>query len=143
VLIGMLVVIPNIRSLGPLNSGPFSVYRETGHWLAQNTGSRDQVLDLTDWSLFFSGRPGYIFANVYEAPTNPNTRWIVVRQPHVEGRWHYSQVIRELIGRREPVALVPPRATSNQVQIRIYDRQRPLPRMAATTDPRDATTRGR
>ena len=83
------------------------------------------MLDLTDWSLFFSNRPGYIFASVYEAPLNPKTRWIVARKPHVEGHWHYSQVLRDRIGDRQPVALVPPDAGPRQVQIRIYDLRAP------------------
>ena len=35
-------------------------------------------------------RPGYHFADVYQAPADPATRWVVVRGPHVEGRWHYT-----------------------------------------------------
>ncbi|HEX3446885.1 MAG TPA: glycosyltransferase family 39 protein [Isosphaeraceae bacterium] len=143
-LIGGAVVFPNIQSQGPPVPGPFSVYRETGHWIAENTTAQDKVLDLTDWSLFFSGRPGYIFANVYEAPADPSTRWLVVRAPHVNGHWHYSEVLRELIAGREPVALVPPKADLNQVQIRIYDRQAPPPPQTATaTSSRDSTTRQR
>jgi 4-amino-4-deoxy-L-arabinose transferase-like glycosyltransferase len=132
VFIGAIVVVPNIRSEGPSTPSPFSVYRETGQWIAENTSSPDKVLDLTDWSLFFSGRPGYIFANVYEAPTDPSTRWLVVRAPHVNGHWHYSEVLRDLIAGREPVALVPAKADPGQVQIRIYDRQAPPPPQTAT-----------
>jgi 4-amino-4-deoxy-L-arabinose transferase-like glycosyltransferase len=121
-VIVLLVAIPDFRAIGTLVAGPFSVYRATGQWIARNALGGDAVLDLTDWSLFFSGRPGYVFAGVYEAATNPRTRWIVVRKPHVDGHWHYSGVIRELIGGREPVALVPPRAEPGQVQILIYDR---------------------
>ncbi len=131
-LILFFVVIPNIRSLGPANAGPFSIYRETGRWIAQNAHDDGMVLDLTDWSLFFSARPGYIFANVYEAPTNPKTRWIVARKPHVEGHWHYSQVLRDLIADRQPIALVPPQAGPNRVQIRIYDLHSPSSQTAAT-----------
>jgi hypothetical protein len=109
------------------------VYQATGEWLAQNTAHDEQVLDLTDWSLYFSGRGGYVFANVYEAAANPSTRWIVVRQPHVEGRWHYSKMVRELIGGRNPVALVPPHVELNEVQIRIYDRRSPAPQTASIT----------
>ena len=46
-----------------------------------------------------------------------------MRGPHVEGRWPYAQVIRELIGGREPVALIPARPAPGQLQVRIYDRQ--------------------
>jgi hypothetical protein len=121
------------------------VYRETGQWIAENTNSPDKVLDLTDWSLFFSGRPGYIFANVYEAPADPRTRWLVVRAPHVKGHWHYSEVLRELIAGREPVALVPAKADPSQVQIRIYDRQAPPPppQTATATSSRESAPRRR
>jgi hypothetical protein len=123
ILIALLIVAPTMRSLGPRNAGPFSVYRAAGDWLIRNTQVGDPVLDLTNWSLFFSQRPGYVFANVYEAAADPETRWIVVRKPHVDGRWHYSDLIRALIGGREPVALFPTQASASQVQIRIYDRR--------------------
>jgi len=117
------IAVPNTHLLGPATPDPFSVYHATAAWLARNTRGHEQVLDLTDWSLYFSQRPGFHFANVYEAPADPNIRWIVVRKPHLVGRWYYSRVLRELIGGREPVALVPPLATPSQMQIRIYDRQ--------------------
>jgi hypothetical protein len=113
--------MPGIRALGAPVPGPFSVYRATGEWIARNAKGDEAVLDLTDWSLFFSGRPGYVFSGVYEASTNPRTRWLVVRKPHVEGHWHYSGVIRDLIGGREPVAFLPARAEPRHVQILIYD----------------------
>ena len=99
-LIALLVVLPDGRMLGPGVPGPFAVYRATGQWIATNTVRGDEVLDLTDWSLFFSGRRGYVFAGVYDAATNPHTRWIVARRPHVDGHWHYSEVLRSLIGGR-------------------------------------------
>jgi 4-amino-4-deoxy-L-arabinose transferase-like glycosyltransferase len=129
------IAIPNMHLLRPVTSDPFSVYHATADWLTQNTRGNEQVLDLTDWSLYFSQRPGYHFANVYEAPADPNTRWIVVRTPHLVGRWYYCQVLREVIGGREPVALIPPLATPNQVQIRIYDRQARTPQEITSSDP--------
>jgi hypothetical protein len=139
----LMIMVLKIQDLGPLNPGPFSVYHATSDWLTCNTRSGERVLDLTGWPLYFSALRGYNFANVYEAPADPATRWIVVRQPHVEGHWYYSQAIRELIGGRAPVAQVPPRATPNQVQILIYDRRAPLPQMAASTNLPDTATRGR
>jgi Dolichyl-phosphate-mannose-protein mannosyltransferase len=136
VVAAILIVILRIHELGPLNPGPYSVYHATSQWLARHTRDNEHVLDLTGWPLYLSRLRGYGFASVYEAPADPSTRWIVVRQPHVEGHWYYSQVIRDLIGGREPVALVPPRATANQVQIMIYDRQAPLPQIAAATKSR-------
>jgi hypothetical protein len=134
----LLLVSLQANEPGPTNAGPFSVYRATGDWLSRHADNNDQVLDLTGWPLFFSGRPGYGFADVYDAPADPRTRWIVVRQPHVAGHWHFSQVLRDMIGGREPVALVPPRATPGQVQIRIYDRQAPQSAMARAPDSRRA-----
>jgi hypothetical protein len=129
------IAIPNTHLLRPVTSDPFLVYHATAEWLIQNTRGNEQVLDLTDWSLYFSQRPGYHFANVYEAPADPNTRWIVVRKPHLVGRWYNSQVLRELIGGREPVALVPSRATPNPRQIRIYDRQARASQTLTSVDP--------
>jgi 4-amino-4-deoxy-L-arabinose transferase-like glycosyltransferase len=129
------IAVPNSHLLGPATPDPFAVYHATADWLVQNTRGNEQVLDLTDWSLYFSQRPGYHFANVYEAPADPNTRWIVVRMPHLAGRWYYSQVLRELIGGREPVALVPARAILNQMQIRIYDRQARASQTITSADP--------
>ena len=43
-----------------------------------------QVLDLTDWSLFFSDQPGYGIGKVEEAAARPETRWVVVRDAHLQ-----------------------------------------------------------
>jgi hypothetical protein len=123
VLIAMVVVIPQFRSLGPFHPGPYSTYHEAGNWVTRSARGGGQVLDLTDWALFFSQRDGYQFADVYQAAADPQTRWVVVSRPHIEGDWPYCRVVRELIGGRKPVALVPTRAGPNQVQIRIYERQ--------------------
>jgi hypothetical protein len=142
-LILFLIVMPNVRPLGPLNAGPYSVYQTAGDWIEAHAEPADQVLDLTDWSLYFSGRSGYLFANVYEAPCDSRTRWIVVRKPHVDGHWYYSQVVRDLIGGREPVVKVPSDAGPNQVQVRIYDRRSAVgdPRASIAASPLGTETR--
>jgi 4-amino-4-deoxy-L-arabinose transferase-like glycosyltransferase len=122
VLLAGVMLAMNWRGMLVENLNPFAVYHAAAGWLAQNVSAAERVLDMTDWSLYFSQRPGYPFADVYKAPGDPATRWIVVRGPHIEGRWPYAQVIRELIGAREPVALIPARAAPGQLQIRIYDR---------------------
>ncbi len=127
-LIAGVVVYPNLRDLGPRNRGPYAVYVDTGSWIAGHADDRDRVLDLTNWSLYFSERPGYSFAQVYEAPADPNLRWVVVRKPHVDGHWQYSHVLRDLIADREPVAMVPARVAADQVQVRIYDLRLPFVR---------------
>jgi 4-amino-4-deoxy-L-arabinose transferase-like glycosyltransferase len=138
--IALAIAAVNLRALGPSNAGSFSAYEETGRWLARNTRASEQVLDLTDWSLFFSRRQGYAFAKVYDGLDDPSTRWIVARKPHIDGHCHYSQVIRELIGDRQPVALIPADARPRQVQVCIYDRQAPLAQAALVSNTRGAAT---
>ncbi len=123
-LIAPLVIVPSVRWLGPAHPGPFAVYYTAGDWLARNTRPDEKVLDLTDWSLFFSEREGYQLADLCKAPEDPRTRWIVVRRPEVEGDWHYRKVIRELLsdGQRA-VAQLPAEAAPGELQISIYDRQ--------------------
>ena len=112
------------RGVQFLASGPFGVYHDAAGWLSRNALAREKVLDMTDWSLYLSGRSGYHFADVYKAPVDPATRWIVVREPHVEGGWPYSNVLRELIGDRVPEAVIPTVRAPGQLQVWIYDRQR-------------------
>jgi 4-amino-4-deoxy-L-arabinose transferase-like glycosyltransferase len=121
-LLACVFLAINARGMEFKNPSPFAVYHTAAGWLARNVKGAEQVLDMTDWSLYFSERPGYPFADVYKAPGDPSTRWIVVRGPHVEGRWPYTHVIRELIGVRKPVALIPARPAPGQLQVRIYDR---------------------
>jgi 4-amino-4-deoxy-L-arabinose transferase-like glycosyltransferase len=122
-LLVLLVLIPQLRALGPFNRDPFGVYHAAARWLRENTRPGDQVLDLNDWPLYVSGLPGRTFAQVYEGAADPNLRWLLVRSPHVAGRGHYNQVIRKLIAGRRPVALLPPDPGPREIQIRIYDCQ--------------------
>ena len=138
-LFGGLVLYPNLQLLGPRNAGPYSVYVETGRWIAGHASEADRVLDLTNWSLYFSERSGYPFAQVYEAPADRSLRWIVVRKPHLEGHFRYCQVLSAMIGDRKPIAVFPEKANPHQVQIRIYDLKSPAP--AITTGPAGATSR--
>ncbi len=134
VLLAFLVVLPNLRALGPPNAGSFSVYHAAGRWIAQHAGPAEGILDLTDWSLYFSQRPGARFGDVYEAGDDPNLRWILARPSQVEGQWPYSQVLRDLIADRAPVAVIPPRAEAGQVQIQVYDRRSAAAWTASSTN---------
>ena len=131
VLLAVLIVAPRLHGSGQLIPGPFHVYRDAGAWLAQNARGDERALDLTDWSLYFSRRPGYRFANVYEAPADSTLRWIIARKPHLDGHWNYSAVLRQLVGQRDPVALIPANPQPGQLQLRIYDRLGPPGQVAA------------
>jgi hypothetical protein len=130
-LISILAIVPNIRSLGPAHPGPFSVYYTAGDWLAANARSEEKILDLTDWSLFFSHRVGYGFADVHTAPADPEMRWVVVQKPDAEREWHYSRIVRDLVRGREAVARVPAMAAPGETQVCIYDCQAPVPLAAS------------
>jgi hypothetical protein len=116
----LLFVPPRSSAVAHSWQTPFDLYYDTGLWLAENTQETDSVLDLTDWSLFFSKRPGYRFAHVYEALADSRLRWIVLRMPHLEGHWLYSKAVRELVADRQPVALIPSDARPGELQLRIY-----------------------
>jgi hypothetical protein len=125
-LLAMLLLPSRLGASGHPTDCPFKVYYDTGAWLARNTQNTDGVLDLTDWSLYFSRRPGYRFAHVYEAVADPRVRWIVLRKPHLEGHWNYSRAVRALVGDRQPVALVPADPRPGDLQVRIYERVGPI-----------------
>ena len=117
----MLIVPPRLAQSSHATVGPFSVYRDVGAWLAQNARDDGRILDLTDWSLYFSQREGYRFDQVSNAPADPRTRWVVVRKPHLSGHWNYSKVVRQLVGNRAPVMMVPDHPFPGQLQVMIYD----------------------
>ncbi len=127
------VVVPSLLFAGPRKDGAFAAYHTAADWLRTRTQPQDRVLDLNDWVLYFSERTGYVFAQVYEAAADPATRWVVVRKPHVDGRNHYSQLLRERIAERAPVATIPPDVGPHEVQICIYDCRVPRPEVAITS----------
>jgi hypothetical protein len=132
--VGVLFGLPWLRAPGPPHADPFAVYRATGQWIASHAAPTEQVLDMTEWSLFYGQRVGYVFATVYDAPGDPRVRWVVVRQPHLQGHWPFTRVLRGLIAGREPVAMVPPHPRSGELQIRIYDLSAARPAVPVQAD---------
>jgi hypothetical protein len=134
-LLGALVGIPFVQSTTSVN-GSFVAYRDAGSWLAEvSTKSPGKVLDMTDWSLYFSRQPGFQLKDIQAATLDPNTRWIVARNAHLQGRWRYSRLVQDLIQTRQPVMTFPPDPKPGQLQIRIYDRW-------ASPAPADVLARG-
>ena len=110
--------------LRPLNASMVG-YRQAGDWLADQTQAASRVADATGWSLFSGQRSGYTFATLKSAPADEAVRWIVVRESHLVGPWWYCQVNRELVGKREPVAVFPTVAKPNQSRVLVFDRTAP------------------
>ena len=140
-VLALLIVPPWSSVLGHSGHTPFDVYYETGEWLSANTRTADEVLDLTDWSLFFSQRPGYRFADVYEALDDAHMRWVVLRKPQLEGHWLYSKAVRQRVADRHPVMVIPADPRPGEIQLRIYDLQSPPERISAAGQTLEKSTR--
>ncbi len=73
------------------NAGPFRGLLRDGRLARRNvkaaeTGARyDRLVALSS-----AGDRDTTSPTCYQAPADPATRWVVVREPHVEGRWHYT-----------------------------------------------------
>jgi hypothetical protein len=112
---------PLVRAATPV-PGSFGCYRDAGSWLAQVTpGQQGKVLDMTDWSLFFSHQDGFQLEDIRAAIADPDTRWIVARDAHVRGHWVFSRLLRELVEGRAALVSFPPRPRPGQLQVRVYD----------------------
>ncbi len=121
-----LIAVPHVQWMTTYH-GSFAAYRDAGTWIAQTKANdHGKVLDMTDWSLFFSGQPGFKFSEVHWAAIDPNTRWVVVRDAHLRGRWNFGPVVRKLIAGRDPILTIPAKPKPHEVQILIYDRRGPL-----------------
>lgn len=127
--VGLTVFAPRFREPVVPTPGPFNVYWDAGRWLADAAGE-GQVLDLTDWSLYFSRRSGSTFADLRDAGDDPDVRWVVATATQVDGPSTYADEVRALIGGRPPVALLPATPEPGQVQVRIYDRGVPADALA-------------
>jgi hypothetical protein len=104
-------------------------YREAGSWLAAHVGRGERVVDLTGWSLYYSQRPGYVFATLIAAPADQGARWVVAREAHVSGPWPYCRQLRSLIAGSKLVARFPAKPRRGQSKVSIYERP------VATTTP--------
>jgi hypothetical protein len=122
VLAALILPMP-LRAM-PVYRDSFASYHSAGDWIARETDPGGQVLDVTDWSLFFSGRSGYRFADLDRAATDPHTRWVVVRDSHIAGHFQHSAILRDLVCGLMPVAAFPDHPVPGQFQVQIYDRRR-------------------
>ncbi len=82
-------------------------YKQAGLWLAERDLDDRPILDVTGWGQYYSGRPGYTFANLHEAILVERPRWLIVRRAHLAGPWGYCQHLRALVGARRPIRAFP------------------------------------
>ena len=83
-----------------------------------------KVVDVTGLSLYFGSRGGYTFANLDQAETDPDLRWVVVRDNHLKGPWIYCRQLKGLVDGLKPVAEFP--ANPKPGQSRVYVFEKPL-----------------
>lgn len=140
----LLVAWPLYRDQTPYFSS-FGVYRMAGSWLAEvsDADADGRVLDLTEWTLYFSGKHGYGVGQVEEAAAQrkPKLRWVVVRDAHLTGNDRSSTQARRLIDGREPYLSFPQQPEPGQVRVFFFNLDKPptpgvawtLPALAAAT----------
>jgi hypothetical protein len=122
--LALLVVWPVARNRMPFNSS-FAPYRMAGWWLAERPETAGRVLDLTDWSVFFSDKPGFGIGRLDEAAARPETRWVVVHNGHLNSHGRSGAVARSLVDGRQPVARFPEHPGPGQLQVAVYDLETP------------------
>ncbi len=119
--LALMLVWPAYHAGTPFNSS-FAPYRMAGTWLQEREHPDDgRVLDLTDWSLYFANHPGFGIARVEEAAARPDTRFVIVRDAHLNGHGRSSEIARAFVGERAPIARFPEHPGPRQIQVAIYD----------------------
>jgi hypothetical protein len=101
-------------------------YRLAGEWLTHRSQAPEgaKVVDGPAWSLFYGQRAGYTFENLGGALTDPQARFVVVREAHLLGPWGYCQTFRELVRGLEPVRSFPEQPDKTQSRVFLFDRLR-------------------
>jgi hypothetical protein len=119
-VLALFFAMPNYRARTPYNSS-FAAYRQAGSWLAEHPETDGHVLDLTNWSLFFSQRRGHSFGELLDASSRPETRYVVVRDTQRQRPGPASAVVQDLLDGREPIARFPENPSPGQAQVSIFD----------------------
>lgn len=120
VLLAAGVASPLTLARTPYTSS-FAPYRMAGDWIEHQPGVEGRVLDLTDWSLFFANKPGYGIGGLDEAASRPETRWVVLRDAHLNGHGRSGTLARQIVAGREPVARFPAAPGPREIQVAVYD----------------------
>jgi hypothetical protein len=97
-------------------------YKDAGAWVAEHVPPGEKVVDVTGLTLFYSGHPGYTFANLIQAPQDPNLHWVVVRDNHLRGPWTYCKRLGSLVEGLNPVATFPADAKPGQARVYVFEK---------------------
>ncbi len=108
----------------------FAGYRQAGEWLATTPRGDELVIDPKGFSLYYSEKQGYTFANLSEGTRDNRVRWVVAHEALIFGPWEYSKAIRNVVGGRHPIRIFPPKPVRGVSKVYVYD----------LTTIRDATT---
>lgn len=108
----------------PVN-GDLAGYRQAASWVSEHLPPEGRVVDATGWTQFYASRPGYNFGNLRDAPSDPNLRYVVIREAHLHGAWWYCDVMRAIIQSREPIAVFPEHPRKGQARVFVFDRTSP------------------
>ena len=87
------LALPIYPSLTPFTSS-FARYRQAGAWIAEHPEVDGKVLDLTDWSLFFSERSGGTFQDIPRLADDPKIRYVVVRESQLAADNHVATMLK-------------------------------------------------
>ena len=96
VLVLAALALPIYPGLTPFNSS-FALYRQAGSWIADHPEVDGKVLDMTDWSIFFSERQGTTFKDLPQFENDPNTRYIVVQESQLLADNHAASMLKQEI----------------------------------------------
>jgi hypothetical protein len=123
----LLITAPGLPTLTAAMNAGFGGYREAGVWLSWHVATGERVADVTGWSLFYGGKPGYVFADLHEASADRSLRWVVAREAHLRGPWGYCDRLRALVAGAKVVARFPADRRPWQSQVTIYERPEAVP----------------
>ncbi len=118
--IAMVAGVYGMRTLSPINAESVG-YRQAGDWLATHSAADARVLDLKGWAMYYSGRPGYSFADYMQSGADSGLRFVVAHDAFLVGEWPYCQAIRDRVGDRSPIASFPERPEKGTSRVHVFD----------------------
>lgn len=82
-------------------------YRQAAEFLNEKLDKDERIADLTGWAPYYTAHRGYTFANINDAFSDPNLRFVVVREAHLIGPWEYCRIMEKLTSNATRIAQFP------------------------------------